>query len=89
MTVTRVVESKYGFNNYIEERETEIDFWLLTMEKPCFPYHMPSEMFMLLRKTAFDSIKNDFNMIIEEYGFWEKCSAKLQKFIVDFLFMDI
>ena len=37
---------------------------------------MPSEMFMLLRKTAFDSIKNDFNMIIEEYGFWEKCPAK-------------
>lgn len=46
------------------------------MDKSCFPYHMPSEMFMLLRKTAFDSIKNDFNMIIEEYGFWEKCPAK-------------
>ena len=37
---------------------------------------MPGEMFKLLRKSANASIKNDFNMIIEEYGFWDKLSSR-------------
>ena len=57
-------------------RETEIDVWLLTMEKKTPPYYYPSEMYLQLKTTATASIKNDFNMIIEEYGFWEKCTAK-------------
>ena len=75
MSVTRITESKYDFHHYIEEREGEIDFWLLNMEKSSFPWHIPGAMFKLLRTTALNSIKNDFNMIIEEYGFWEKCTA--------------
>lgn len=59
------------------------------MEKKTPPYYYPSEMYLQLKTTATASIKNDFNMIIEEYGFWEKCTAKDQKMIVDFLFKDI
>ena len=76
ISVTRVVNSKYHFKHYIEERAREIDFWLITMEKSCFPYYMPGAMCKLLRETANETIGNDFNMIIEEYGFWEKCTAK-------------
>ena len=46
-------------------------------------------MYLHLKKIANLSIQNDFNMIIEEYGLWEKCTAKDQKMIVDFLFGDI
>ena len=60
--------------------------WLLNLEKVNFPYHLPGEMFTLLRRTAFDSIKHDFNMIIEEYGFWEKLTEKDKSCIVRELF---
>ena len=43
------------------------------MEKRSAPYHYPSELYLHLKKVANASIQNDFNMIIEEYGFWEKC----------------
>ena len=46
-------------------------------------------MFKELRETALNSIKNDFNMIIEEYGFWEKITSKDQAWIVSELFGDI
>lgn len=76
ITVTRVVNSKYSFRHYIKEREDQIDFWLHKTERRSQPYHYPSELYLTLMNTAKASIKNDFNMIIEEYGFWEKCTAK-------------
>ncbi len=76
MTVTRVVSAKYHFHHYIDEKEAEIDRWLLNMENSNPPYHYPGEMFKILRKTALASITNDFNMIIEEYGFWDKLTTK-------------
>ena len=33
MTVGRIVDSKYHFRHYIEEKQEQIDHWLLTMEK--------------------------------------------------------
>ena len=50
---------------------------------------MPGEMFKLLRKSANDSIRNDFNMMIEEYGFWEKLSSRDQIMVVNELFTHV
>ena len=59
------------------------------MEKSTDQYHFPGEMFKLLRETALGSIRNDFNMIIEEYGFWEKLPTKDRTFIVQELFSHV
>ena len=72
MVVTRVVDSKYHFHHYIDQKEAEIDMWLLRMENSTKPYHYPGALFKTLRQTALNSIKNDYNMIVEEYGFWDK-----------------
>ena len=44
MTVTRMAADKYGYKNYIYEKEQQIDMWLLTIEKSNPPYHLPGEM---------------------------------------------
>ena len=59
------------------------------MEKSTDAYHFPGEMFKLLRSTAMGSLRNDFNMIVEEYGFWEKLSTPYRKLIVDELFSHV
>lgn len=41
---------------------------------------------MLLSKKTKESIRNDFNMIIEEYGFWEMCTDKDKYWVVKELF---
>ena len=46
-------------------------------------------MLKVLRKTAMESICNDFNMIIEEGGFWEMLSSKFQSMIVKEMFSDV
>ena len=59
------------------------------MEKSSKPYHFPGSMLKVLRKTAMESICNDFNMIIEEGGFWEMLSSKFQSMIVKEMFSDV
>lgn len=85
MAVTRIINSKYHFDNYINEKEAEIDMWLLRMENSTKPYYYPGELFKTLKQTALNSIKNDYNMIIEEYGCWEKLPTSYQSSIVEVL----
>lgn len=56
MAVTRLIDSKYHFDNYINEKEAEIDMWLLRMENSTKPYYYPGELFKTLRETALNSI---------------------------------
>ena len=63
--------------------------WLLTMEKSCSPYFLPGELLVTLRDISNQSIGEDLNMIIEEYGFWSMCTVKDQMMIVKELFSDI
>ena len=84
----RLASDKYSYNNYILYKEQQIDVWLLTLEKSNPPYHLPGEMLVELKKSVLLSIKNDFNMIIEEYGFWQKCQEKDKKSIVELLFKE-
>ena len=37
---------------------------------------------------AIDSIENDLNMIVEEYGFWTKLTEKMKEEIVNLIFSD-
>ncbi len=63
--------------------------WLLKMEKSSQPYHFPGSMLKLLRRNAMNSIQNDYNMIIEEGGFWEMLSTNYQTMVVTELFSDV
>ena len=88
MTVTRLVTGGYGFKNYMRLKADQIDMWLLTMEKSCQPYFLPGDMFKTLQKTSRQSIEKDFNMIIEEYGFWDLCRVTDQSLIIRELFAE-
>ena len=63
--------------------------WLLTMEKSCSPYFLPGDLLVTLKNISNQSIGEDLNMIIEEYGFWSMCTVKDQMMIVNELFSDI
>lgn len=63
--------------------------WLLTLENSCFPSYMSGELLTTLRQVSNQSIGEDLNMIIEEYGFWDMCTSKHQMMIVKELFSDI
>ena len=76
MAVTRVVNSNYDYQYYINDKAREVDMWLLTMEKSSFPYHYPPPMYKMWRHHTMQAISNDLNMIYEEYGFWQKCRPK-------------
>ena len=58
------------------------------MEKSCAPFHLSSELCVELRRMAIDSIENDLNMIVEEYGFWTKLTEKMKEEVVNLIFSD-
>ena len=70
MAVTRVVKSDYSYKSYLIDKQDEIQMWLITMQKSCNPYFLPPPMYKMWYDNTLYSIKHDFNMIIEEYGFW-------------------
>ena len=86
IAVNSIVNSGTSFASYFDEKEKQIDFWLLKLEKANFPYHFSGFQYMLLSRKTKESIRNDFNMIIEEYGFWELCTDKDKVWIVKVLF---
>jgi hypothetical protein len=51
-------------------------------------YHLDPKLYMTILRQIEEAMKFDFNMIIEEYEFYQKLTPRMQTELIDYLFHD-
>ena len=80
----------YGasFDSFITTMDYKVTIWMMHLEKCNLSVSMPNKMYESVKESLEVSFRRDFNMIIEEYGFYEKLAPSLQHKLIQYLFPD-
>ena len=77
-----------SFRGLIVNKYTALDIWILKVEKSLENKYIHCGLYETILKTIEIAIMHDFNMIIEEFNFYNQLTPRLQTEVVQFLFTD-
>ncbi len=76
------------FESLLEEKMDKLYIWIKKIEKSNKPFFIPPDLYSNIKKYVQEAFLYDFNMIIEEFPFYNHISPKMQTELTKILFGD-
>lgn len=76
------------FDGFLTNRMQEIDNWTLKIEKSVPYKYMPCGLYFNIRETVWVAMLYDYNMMIEEFDFYNQLPPRMQHDLVNVLYRD-
>ena len=70
VAITKFIDGDFTFDSYIELKFRQLDLWITRVEKSNRPKYIQPNLFYEIRKNLEISFAHDFNVIIEDFGFY-------------------
>ena len=67
-----------AYEDLIDAKLESLDLWIQRIEKSNKPLFIPPFLYDKIKGYVKDALLFDFNMIIEEFNFYQKLSSKMQ-----------
>ena len=85
-TISVMFSGNQSFDSLINSKMDQLDLWLLRLEYCNREEKIPNKLYLEIREYISDALVYDYNLIIEEYTFYDELPACLQNLISDSLF---
>jgi hypothetical protein len=69
--VTKIFADEFTFEKFIEENFQRLDIWIKKVERCNKPRYINPSLCQKIRKNIENAFSYDFNVIIEEFDFYE------------------
>lgn len=72
-------------------KNEQLDVWIKKLQlaqSAVRPYYIPTPLYLSIAETVEESFKNDHNLIIEEFQFYNQLSPKDQTKLINLIFED-
>jgi hypothetical protein len=76
------------FDGFITERLDVIDTWALKLEKSNQPKFLHTKLYSGITSNVENAMMYDFNLIIEEFEFYQRLKPRMQTELIDTVFID-
>lgn len=86
ITISNMFMGNQSFETMMNARMQELDLWLLRLENCNKEEKLPTKMYHLIKETITDAFVYDYNLIMEEFSFFNELPADLRNRISDLLF---
>ena len=85
-TIQSVLSSDESFDSLIQIRMDQLDHWILRLEATNNNNKLPCDLYHSIKVYIEDAFLFDYNLIIEEYDFYQKLPSDIQNRVNDSLF---
>lgn len=85
-TISVMFSGDQSFESLINARMEELDLWLLRLENCNSEEKIPNKLYHSIKEFIQDAFVYDFNLIIEEFNFYNELPASIQNLISESLF---
>jgi hypothetical protein len=75
--VSSLLNKKNKFEDLIDEKLSKLDVWIKKIERSNKPKYLPVWMYKSIRQVVKDAFLYDFNLIIEEFHFYQNVPPKM------------
>jgi hypothetical protein len=76
-SVSGIFSHSDSFDDLLEEKLDQLDTWLKKIEKSNKPFHIQPVLYNDIRFYVELAFKRDFNLIIEEFSFYQQVTPKM------------
>ena len=77
-SINTIFNTKDNFNDLIEEKLNSLDIWIKKLEKSNSMVHIQPNLYNDIRKYVENAFMYDFNLVIEEFQFYQQITPKMQ-----------
>ena len=77
-SINGIFNTSDNFDDLIEEKLDSLDMWIKKIEKSNKPYHIQPTLYNDIRKYVEQAFLYDFNLVIEEFSFYQQVTPKMQ-----------
>jgi hypothetical protein len=77
-SINTIFNTKDNFNDLIEEKLQSLDVWIKKLEKSNSKVHIQPNLYNDIRKYVENAFLYDFNLVIEEFQFYQQITPKMQ-----------
>ena len=86
LLVNQLVSSGLTYEKFISDKFTELEEWIVKVEHCNWPRSIDAIRLIEIRKSLEDAFEYDFNVIIEEFHFYQNLSPHLRSQLMIELF---
>ena len=86
LLMNQLVESGFSYEQLVTEKFWGLEAWIVKVERSNSPLSLNPAHLLAIRKNLEDAFLYDFNVIIEEFDFYEDLSPQLKSKLVIELF---
>lgn len=76
-SINGIFNTKDNFDDLIEEKLDSLDMWIKKIEKSNKPFHIQPTLYNDIRKYVEQAFLYDFNLVIEEFPFFQQITPKM------------
>jgi len=77
-SINGIFNTSDNFDDLIEEKLDSLDMWIKKIEKSNKPFHIQPTLYNDIRKYVEQAFLYDFNLVIEEFPFYQQITPKMQ-----------
>lgn len=81
-SITSIFNTSDNFDDLIEDKLDSLDMWIKKIEKSNKPFHIQPSLYNDIRKYVEQAFMYDFNLVIEEFDFFQQITPKMQTDII-------
>ena len=81
-SINGIFNTTDSFEDLIEEKLDSLDMWIKKIEKSNKPYHIQPTLYNDIRKYVEQAFMYDFNLVIEEFEFYQQITPTMQTEII-------
>ena len=84
--MTDFASTQYSFASLVNDKMEPLQLWINKIQVSNKPYFLDPSLYKKIVMTVEDALNDDFNMIIEEFEFYQKLSPKMQTALIKEIF---
>lgn len=77
-SISGLFDHKDTFEDLLNEKLDGLDMWVKKIEKSNHPLHLQPKLYNDIRKYVEQAYKYDFNLIVEEFPFYQQITPQMQ-----------
>jgi len=89
--IAPLVTPEKDYQGMLMEKTGDLDIWIKKLQEAnssiCNNY-LPASLYLNISETVQEAFKNDHNLIIEQFGFFQQLSPKMQTEVINLIFAD-
>lgn len=84
----KAIGQDVSFDGFITSRMDAIDTWVLKLEKSNKPKFLSPSLYSGITNNVENAMMFDYNLIIEEFEFYQRLTPRMQTELIDEIFID-